>query len=84
MKWVTASWAGRTASGKTEIWTLGNTDNGSHLGHVRWHGPWRKYCFFPAPDCIFEEDCLHDIAHFIEQQTRSHREVGKLLKLEVK
>lgn len=73
MKWIEIVLACKSPSGKTNIWSVGNTDNGSRLGEVRWHGPWRKYSFFPAPGCIFEEDCLRDIATFVETATKEHR-----------
>lgn len=72
-KWVTVQWAGSSASGKTEIWTVRNSDNQALLGEIRWHGPWRKYTFVPAPLTVFEEDCLRDIANFVQDMTLNHR-----------
>lgn len=75
-RWITVSWAGASASGKTSIWTVRNSDNGALLGEIRWHGPWRQYTFVPAPFTIFEEECLRDIANFCQDSTISHRHPG--------
>lgn len=52
-------------TGKTKTWRVDNTRDGSYLGIVRWHGPWRKYVLFPQPDTIWSPDCLADVAGFI-------------------
>lgn len=72
-RWITISWAGSSTSGKTQIYTVHNSDSGTLLGEVRWHGPWRKYTFVPAAFTVFEEDCLRDIADFCQDQTIAHR-----------
>lgn len=64
------------AKRKTTIWivrSLGNVD----LGSIHWHGAWRKYCFFPKPETVFEQDCLRDIADFCQEQSKLHREAKK-------
>lgn len=38
---------------------------GDLLGTIKWHAPWRRYCFFPESDTIFEITCLNDITDFI-------------------
>ena len=57
---------------KTAIWLVLDKAGGV-LGQVKWFGRWRKYSFFPMPDCVFEGTCLREIARFIEDQTRAHR-----------
>lgn len=71
-RWVTFDYFGVSASGKTKIWTVHSTAGGS-LGEVRWFAPWRKYAYYPQTGCLFEEDCLRDIADFVEKVTREHR-----------
>jgi len=80
MSWVRFDEDGRSASGKTAIWTVASTaDKGEQqeqyvgLGKVKWFGAWRRYCFFPAEQTVFEQDCLRDIANFCEQQTKKRR-----------
>ncbi len=80
MKWINVVPMGTSDSGKTLLWNLLTKDGSFLLGKVSWHGPWRKYTFEPAPGyrLVFEQDCLRDIADFIETATREHREKAKV------
>ena len=49
----------------TNIYTVRSND-GTKLGEVRWFSRWRKYCFFPSPETVYEEICLGDISEFNE------------------
>lgn len=59
-------------SGRTAMWRVLTKDDGL-LGEIRWFARWRKYSFYPADDCVFEQVCLREIAAFIEDQTKAHR-----------
>lgn len=61
----------RSPSGKTNIFDV-LTKQGGTLGEVRWYARWRKYSFFPADGCLFEQTCLREIADFIEATTHIH------------
>ena len=54
---------------KTSVWECCNNATKGCLGYIKWHGPWRQYCFFPEPfaDLVFNDGCLKDICHFMEQ-----------------
>jgi hypothetical protein len=58
---------------KTKVWKILDESAKFELGRIRWFGRWRKYCFFPTADTVFEQDCLRDIAEFIESQTKLQR-----------
>jgi hypothetical protein len=30
-------------TGRTKVWEVRNSNDGSYLGVVKWHGAWRKY-----------------------------------------
>ena len=62
-----------TPNPATKRWAVMPKDGSSQIGAVSWHGPWRKYCFFPVPSTVFEQVCLRDIADFCERETRLHR-----------
>lgn len=62
-----------TKSRKTQIWEVTAKADGFTLGQVRWFARWRKYSFFPADKCVFEENCLGDIAEFIKWATHTHK-----------
>lgn len=60
-------------TGKTKVWSVDNCNDGSHLGLVKWHGPWRKYVLMIESRTIWSPDCLRDVAEFCEQQMRLRR-----------
>lgn len=51
---------------KTRVFCVCSKTSSATLGVIKWFGPWRQYCFFPEPDCIFSKGCLNDINNFIE------------------
>lgn len=57
---------------KTERWHVCMSGSGV-IGTVGWFGRWRRYAFFPSSGSVYEQDCLRDIAGFIEQKTKQHR-----------
>lgn len=62
---------------KTKCWLVLNTQFRCSLGRISWHGPWRKYCFFPEAETVFEQTCLHEIAAFIDAETEAHKQLNK-------
>lgn len=54
-----------------------NKHDDFQLGNIGWAGRWRKYAFYPLPDMMFEQDCLRDIADYIEGMTEQHRTGAK-------
>ena len=59
----------------TYVWFCFNIKSDGFLGQVSWYGPWRQYCFKPAPDCIFNNGCLTDIGAFIDLVTYNHKKL---------
>lgn len=57
---------------KTQVFNV-LTKEGGYLGQVKWFGQWRRYCFYPDVGSIYEQDCLRDIANFVQQQTAQHK-----------
>jgi hypothetical protein len=49
----------------TGVYGVLNKKSETELGMVRWHGPWRGYCFFPTIQAVYSAGCLKDIADFI-------------------
>ncbi len=58
---------------KTKVWGVDASLAGYRLGLIHWHAPWRKYCFFPHRDTIYEQTCLREIAFFIEHETMKRK-----------
>ena len=69
----------QASPGITAMWDVRSKED-AELGIVKWHSPWRKYCFFPAASTIFEQVCLHEIAEFIESETAAHKAARKVSK----
>lgn len=62
---------------QTRRWTvMTRIGDGVTLGIVQWLPQWRQYVFQPAYPTAFEQDCLRDIAKFIEDRTREHKEAA--------
>jgi len=71
-KYIRFQLSGDQPKGKTSVWDV-VAKAGDFLGKVKWFGRWRKYSFFPAADCTFEETCLGDIADFLKWATHTHK-----------
>jgi hypothetical protein len=74
VKWITITPTGSSKSGQTKVWEVRAKQGGAVLGRVRWYAGWRKYVFAPEYGSEYEQDCLRDIAAFVEQATREHWE----------
>jgi len=67
----------KSDSGKTTIWYVYSTfvtHAGETLGRVAWYGPWRKYVFYPSEGTLFDPGCLTEIATFLSEENRKHKE----------
>ncbi len=71
-RWITA-FEGLSDTGKTKRLVVVAKKDGTRLGEIRWAGAWRKYAFFPEPSTYYENDCLRDIAGFIEKLMAERR-----------
>lgn len=72
-----------TPNPATKRWAVMPKDRSPQIGGISWHGPWRKYCFMPGANCVFEEVCLREIADFCVTQTKLHREAKSQIKAPV-
>lgn len=76
-KYITFEDIGTTPTGKTRIWNIWSKTDDSLIGQIRWHGAWKRYCFFTGEASIFEQDCLRHISEFIVERTNEHRAMKK-------
>ena len=58
---------------KTPIYFLVN-NNEDCIGTIKWHGAWRKFCFFPEPDTLWDNKCLNDVQKVINNVTAIYKE----------
>ena len=59
--------------GKTERWEVETLD-GKMIGRIAWSTGWRRYVLQPAYPTEWEQDCLREIAAFIEGMTLAYKE----------
>lgn len=59
---------------KTPIYYLYNQlDERIELGEIKWNGKWRKYCFYPYDETLYDTQCLMDIALFMDKLNKEKR-----------
>ena len=66
---------GKSDSGKTQRFDVRNS--GAVLGWVYWYSPWRKYIYHASPGTLYEETCLTEIAEFVAEKTREHKQCAE-------
>ena len=55
---------------KTREWNVVSQGE-CRLGEVKWYAPWRRYCFFPDGDTLYDHICLDQISAFCLRETNS-------------
>ena len=51
---------------KTKVYACRISQGCADLGIVKWFPRWRKYCFFPEQDTIYDGQCLNNIIQFLD------------------
>lgn len=46
------------------------------LGLIKWYAPWRRYCFFPHKDCLFDASCLGQIVNHLTVLMTKRKEIA--------
>lgn len=68
---VEATGDNKTVNGKP-AYQCKNNRTKSELAIILWYSPWKEYCFTQsAQGVIFNNSCLADVQHFIEQLNAS-------------
>lgn len=52
---------------KTSVFSCINIRSGVSIGVVKWHAPWRQYCYFPRGWTVYSRGCMEDIIDFINK-----------------
>lgn len=73
---------------RTKVWCVvprrdketGGAAEHVELGLVKWHSPWRRYCFFPAEGTLFDSVCLVAIAAFCGRETLKQDHAARVRK----
>lgn len=58
---------------KTPILHICSKLSNDEIGIIKWYGAWRKFCFFPNPDTIWDEKCLTKLNNFLIQYNKDWR-----------
>lgn len=73
-KYLRIEKVGMTPSGLTAVWRVYNFHHDQVCGHIRWHGGFRKYAFFPSDGFRFDSDCLRFVADFMDTRLKMKKE----------
>jgi hypothetical protein len=57
---------------RTKYWRITSVQTGVYLGLVEWRPSWRKYCFYPQADTVFDEKCLAEITDHLRRAMAEH------------
>ena len=50
-----------------------HSNEGYYLGDIKWYGAWRKFCFYPNQDTVWDNKCLSELLNFLEQYNKEWR-----------
>lgn len=51
---------------KTPIYSLESVYDKVFLGEVKWYGPWRRYCFYPCDNTVWDVKCLEELENLMK------------------
>lgn len=71
--WIRFEQLSSHSSRVTLVWRVVAKQGETILGYVKWDTGWRRYVFAPLGETIFEQDCLRDLAMFVEDRTLEHK-----------
>jgi len=58
---------------KTIRYVIFNKKSGDCLAEIYWNGPWRQYCLYPEPQCVWSTSCLDTVVEFIKKINKAHK-----------
>lgn len=59
----------RPENKKTDTFDV-NNKQGSTLGEIKYYANWRKYCYFPTVQAVYDQKCLGQITKWLEELNR--------------
>lgn len=60
---------------KTEVYEVLSRNYSFTLGFIKWFGRWRKYCFFPDEDTVFDNKCMDEISRFCIELNEDYKKL---------
>lgn len=61
---------------KYYIYSNYGDENEEAIGIVKWYPNWRKYCFFPEDNCVWDTKCLYYLTSFIDKLNLDYKNKG--------
>lgn len=52
---------------KTDTYCITTIGTNYVIGEIKWWGAWRKYCFFPGEDTVYDNKCMLQIMNFMNE-----------------
>lgn len=62
-----------TCQTKTHTYHIISKNSEDIIGTIKWNGAWRKYCFFPNNDTVWDIKCLTTITQLIQDITEQYK-----------
>ena len=59
---------------KTPILNIVSKD-GSELGEIKWFGRWRKFCYYPYSNTVWDNKCLTNLVTFLNEYNSKWRSI---------
>lgn len=50
---------------KTITYYIVTKDSGQILAELKWYSPWRKHCFYPYDDTVWDNKCLLEVMNYL-------------------
>jgi len=72
-KYIQITLRGSSKSGLTCVWSVDNIHHQERCGEIKWHGAFRKYCFYPTDGFLFDSACMRKIADFLDEKNAAKR-----------
>lgn len=52
---------------KTDVFFVANIKSGLTIASIHWNTGWRRYCFYPESETVWDSNCLKDITFFLDK-----------------
>ena len=72
-EFIQVVWLKESNSGKTDVYGVNSKNTNEPIGYISWYVPWRKYCYSPNANTIYDSGCLNEIGLVCKELTIKHR-----------
>lgn len=72
-KYLSLQATGPSKSGLTRTYSVSSAASKEVIGFIKWYGPWRRYCFFPGTDTVWDSNCLGEIKAYLDECNENYK-----------